>query len=450
MTNEYQVMKRLSELIIVIFCFFAGVLSARAAVPMDERLNAPGWPDTDTLGGIGEISYYSFYDLITIGHYPNVSEDTLFCTLKGGDSVAIVGIERYNGWSQPNIPDTTYIPSYVKNSETNIVYRVTNISGNAYNGVPITHITLPKTLKSIENSAFYGSSLTSITIPDSVYYISRLNPPFQYCAWLDSINVSPANATFRSLDGVLFDKAMDTLYAFPGGRVGNYAIPQSVKYIGRRAFIGCGLIDTIDCDIPVPPTLETNAFHAMTMTTVLRVPFASLNAYKAISGYASAFADIISFSNVSDITETSAKLYWRPDTAVTQYKIDVYQNTTHIAHYEVDGKGQILSSQRFAPSIYHQKMDTTTSSTDYFVISLGGLSAGTDYNYTIDGTNAQNMSVYHEEGSFTTQSEPVPGLGITETPDDPRCARKILRNGHVFIIIGNETYTLQGQKIKDR
>ena len=157
-------------------------------------------------------------------------------------------------------------------------------------------------------------------------------------------------------------------------------------------------------------------------------------------------------SEVAEITTTTATLKWQPDTAVTHYEIKVYTDSVLFAQYMVDGKGQILSSQRFAPSIYRQKMDTTTSSTDYFVITLDGLSAGTDYDYTIQGINASNEVVYHEQGSFTTRTDDEQGIDNVDFSSlkEEKRGRLILRNGHVFIIIGNETYTLQGQKIKDR
>ena len=370
-------------------------------------------------------------------------------------------------------------------TEYTIPETVHHIYGYAFYGCGLRYVSLPPNLQTIGNSAFASSYIRSVAIPDGTTDIGA--GTFMECRDLASVSIPSSIKTLKMnafngcsvLDSIVLPSSITTIntQAFSGCKILCYvslpdnlevladrafyrcplkrlSLPASLNSIGRECFLGENLT-CVRIRAKNPPYLKyENPFYFTdknnTQIDTLYVSVGCEDSYRSDSIWAKLFTNIVAMSTVSDITETSAKLYWRPDTAVTLYKIDVYQNTTHIAHYEVDGNGHVISGPSGLPSIYHQKMDTTTSSTDYFVISLGGLSAGTDYNYTIDGTNAQNMSVYHEEGSFTTQSEPVPGLGITETPDDPRCARKILRNGHVFIIIGNETYTLQGQKIKDR
>ena len=179
------------------------------------------------------------------------------------------------------------------------------------------------------------------------------------------------------------------------------------------------------------------------------VPQPALEAYTAIEGYTNSFSQIKGFSDVEDITETTATLKWIPDTAVSQYNINVYTGGVLFAHYEVDSVGQIISSQMFAPSVYQQKMDSTSSSTDVFVISLEGLSAGTDYNYSIVGTNSQGAPIYHEEGSFTTQDEDEEGL-FDAIADDPRKqAVKILRDGQLYILRNDRIYNLNGTEMQE-
>ena len=151
---------------------------------------------------------------------------------------------------------------------------------------------------------------------------------------------------------------------------------------------------------------------------------------------------------VKDITSSTATILWRKNEAVTQYDINVYTSETHFAQYIVGANGQILSSQRFVPSIYKHKLDTTTSSTEYFTISLDGLSAGTDYTYTIEGTNAESVPIYHEEGTFTTLNEDEEGL-FDAVADDPRKqAQKLLRGDVLFIERNDKIYNLNGIEVQ--
>ena len=153
-------------------------------------------------------------------------------------------------------------------------------------------------------------------------------------------------------------------------------------------------------------------------------------------------------STVDSITSSTATLKWLPDSAVTQYDINVYTSDTLFAQYLVDGNGQVLSSQHFAPAIYHQKLDTTISSKDYFVITLDGLSAGTDYTYTIEGVNAQNTPIYHEAGSFKTLKEKEEGLFDVISDNPRKQTQKFIRDGILFIERNGKTYNAQGVEMK--
>jgi len=81
------------------------------------------------------------------------------------------------------------------------------------------------------------TGLTAITIPASM--TNGLAGCFGACKNLQSIDVAKDNSQYISLGGVLFDKNMRTLIAFPGGRHGAYSIPASTTNIKFGAFHGC-------------------------------------------------------------------------------------------------------------------------------------------------------------------------------------------------------------------
>jgi hypothetical protein len=62
---------------------------------------------------------------------------------------------------------------------------------------------------------------------------------FHGCGRLTGIAVDPLNSSWSSVDGVLFDNNQTVLVEYPEGRVGNYAIPNTVTNIGNYAFQDC-------------------------------------------------------------------------------------------------------------------------------------------------------------------------------------------------------------------
>ena len=124
--------------------------------------------------------------------------------------------------------------AYDTNNDTIIITGYTGPGGavtvpEIIDGLPVVQIVF---------DAFSGNTnLTAVTIPKSVG--SSLWGVFDGCPNLIGIAVDPLNPSLSSLDGVLFNKDQTELIQYPGGKAGNYAIPDSVTRIGHYAFAGC-------------------------------------------------------------------------------------------------------------------------------------------------------------------------------------------------------------------
>ena len=307
-------------------------------------------------------------------------------------------------------------------------------SGAFYGCKQFTSISIPHTVTSIGSDAFhYCQQLVSITFPDNLTTIWPNT--CSNCTNLKSVHL-PTNAT--SIKDAAFNVCSSLT---------EIHIPEKVTSLGWFSFGNCPDLDTVYCDAPTPPTLDVQAFEGISEQAVLVVRFACLASYQADETFTNSFAEITSYSIPSEISAATASIKWLPDTAAAEYIISVSTADTLYQQYQVDSTGDVVTQLKL-PALrpMPQKKDTTISSTDYFVITLGGLTASTLYTYTIEGKNRMNELVYLEQGSFQTKDI---GEGVSDaTAEEPRRARKTVRNGQLLILREEKTYTVQGQEVK--
>ncbi len=112
-----------------------------------------------------------------------------------------------------------------------------------------TDVVIPPTISgypvtAISAHAFYNrASLTSMTILTGVTSIG--DGALADCPNLTSVAVDPANASYASAGGVLFDQTMTTLIQCPAGLRGGYVISNGVTSIANEAFNGCSSLTSV-------------------------------------------------------------------------------------------------------------------------------------------------------------------------------------------------------------
>lgn len=91
-------------------------------------------------------------------------------------------------------------------------------------------ITIPDSVKTISEDAFEGcSSLQSLTIGSGVEYLSA--KMFMRLYNLSEINVSSNNKNYLSIEGVVYNSAVDTMVVYPNGKSKSHTVPASVSNI---------------------------------------------------------------------------------------------------------------------------------------------------------------------------------------------------------------------------
>lgn len=158
----------------------------------------------------------------------------------------------------------------------------------------LTSITIPASVTEIASQAFASSGLTSITIPSTVTTLG--SSAFNNCASLAHIDIQahvieiPGGFAEESgRTSVTLPDTVETIgsSAFLSARANltEITIPASVTSIGDYAFGQNEAMMTVTCLAATPPTLGRNALIMDTINTTIKVPAASVAAYKAADGW---------------------------------------------------------------------------------------------------------------------------------------------------------------------
>lgn len=169
---------------------------------------------------------------------------------------------------------------------------VETIADYAFEGCTnLESISLPEGVTSIGHRAFYScGNITSITIPDSVTSLGALlccNCSNLVTATIGNNVRTTGQGIFRGcskLNSVTLGNSVSFVSAdsFDGcANLAEITLPSSVKTISTRAFQNCSSLMEVTCLAETPPELVSNAFTNVPAECVIKVPVASVEAYKA-------------------------------------------------------------------------------------------------------------------------------------------------------------------------
>ena len=135
----------------------------------------------------------------------------------------------------------------------------------------LTHIGLPDSVESIGTSAFNRcSSLQEVVFGKGLASIGSMC--FNYCHKLERFVVDEANPNFKGVDGVLYNKNVDTLVLYPQGRPdASFTMPETVKHIGPYGIYEPQLLQAVTVS-PILETIDEFGMAGIALTGVLKLP----------------------------------------------------------------------------------------------------------------------------------------------------------------------------------
>lgn len=221
--------------------------------------------------------------------------DNLAFKIKADNTVSVTSCS-------PEQDGTLIIPKTINDEGT--IYRVTEIEKDAF------------------RECCY---INKIVIPDSIIYIEF--GVFAMCDDLEAIDVSINNEGMSSVDGVLMDKSMSILVAYPCGKKGaTYHIPSTITTIGHISFARNKNLKSVTMtnsvtDIGIQSFFECEELNWISLSDNLeRIgagAFANCQNLKKI--YAMSIKPAITNESFSDYTKTDTILYVR-ENAFDNYK----------------------------------------------------------------------------------------------------------------------------------
>jgi len=370
---------------------------------------------------------------------------------------------------------------------------VTSIGESAFYNCPsLTSLTIGNSVTSIVGFAFaFCSNLTSVIIPASVTNIGGL--AFAACNSLTSISVESGNKKYDSRENcnAIIETATNTLvcgctntiipqsiptieaYAFISCNLKNIVLGASVETIKEAAFMACILIDTkygpqpktdehgniittlesITCYSVRPPSVIYDSEHGgdsfqfMPLSTIIYVPADNLEAYKAHEFWGRYDVRALAAESVQtdevevEPTTNSAEVVWPAVEGAYTYELvikDKQGNT--ICTLIFNANGQLTSIVFSAPARDNAAEQTQTAG---FAFTVTGLQSGTTYDLTITAKDSNDQILQTTSQTFTTAE--LTGVEDITTNIAPT---KVLRNGQIFILRGDKTYTVQGQEVR--
>ena len=238
-------------------------------------------------------------------------------------------------------------------------------------------------------------------------------------------------------------------YAFANcSKLKNVIIGSSVKVIEEYAFDDCYAITAITCYSMRPPTVNNGAFENLGYGTAVYVPADYFNTYMMHDFWG--VYDVIPLGAASTQTDevkvepttTTADVVWPAVDGAATYELVIKDKQGNVICTLIfNAQGQLTQIAFGAPSRNGALEQTQAAG---FSFTVTGLEEGTAYDLTITSKDNSGATLDEKTIAFSTAG----GTGVEDTQTDGLHSTKVLRDGKIYILRGEKTYTVQGQEVK--
>ena len=145
------------------------------------------------------------------------------------DSVTLIEHNVFNGCSALK---EAYIGKSVERMDNGVFYRTR-----------LSEVDLPDKLAWMGDAVFDGTNIDSLYLPASLVHLGE--DALNGIRKLYTVEVDEANPVFADVNGVLYNKAKDTVLFCPLQKEGDITMPEGLRHVRKRAFLKCEKIASV-------------------------------------------------------------------------------------------------------------------------------------------------------------------------------------------------------------
>ena len=241
--------------------------------------------------------------------------------------------------------------------------------------------------------------------------------------------------------------------------INHLIIGGSVATIGNYAFAECRNFDDITCFATIVPVINETTFANVgnKQYIYLFVPEARERAYHRDT-YWGEFDIQVQQAEEATVTTTdvtvepqdnAAIVTWPTNDNAATYTIQITKDGVVFCTLIFNGNGQ-LTGIAFAPSRDgHAHAPAAVMTANGLQFTVTGLNSATHYNYTLQTKDANDNILASYSGEFTTTgvATAIDNIDSSSLQGGDR-GRLIYRNGQIFILRGDKTYTTDGRLVR--